>query len=139
MKCQACERADHDNCGMQSWCDCDCEGYDPYMPFGHYYVDDLDGGCLVEKEEPMEHVRLVLGIDEEFDAALRGPDVLQDRGDLSIITKDHGTVGGRPIVLLTFTVRLPDGREMKAQTVTTLGNFMSAAAGLRGRYGEPPY
>jgi hypothetical protein len=29
MKCQACEEGDHDNCGMQTWCDCDCEGYDP--------------------------------------------------------------------------------------------------------------
>lgn len=27
MMCEACERGDHDNCGMQTWCECDCEGY----------------------------------------------------------------------------------------------------------------
>ena len=29
MKCQACEEGRHHDCGMQTWCDCDCEGYDP--------------------------------------------------------------------------------------------------------------
>jgi hypothetical protein len=29
MVCEACERGDHDQCGMQTWCECDCEGYDP--------------------------------------------------------------------------------------------------------------
>lgn len=28
MKCSACERGDHQNCGMQTWCDCECEGPD---------------------------------------------------------------------------------------------------------------
>ena len=43
MKCSACERGDHENCGLQSWCDCDDEGngdpdaamfpeFDPYDP-----------------------------------------------------------------------------------------------------------
>lgn len=26
MKCEACERGDHFNCGMQTWCECDCDG-----------------------------------------------------------------------------------------------------------------
>lgn len=26
MKCQACEEGDHQNCGMQTWCECDCDG-----------------------------------------------------------------------------------------------------------------
>ena len=47
MLCQACEQDDHDNCGMQTWCECDCEGY---MPDGYYFHDDLDGGRLVKKE-----------------------------------------------------------------------------------------
>lgn len=39
MKCQACEDGDHDNCGMQTWCDCDCEGYQDYVPvFTHCNV-----------------------------------------------------------------------------------------------------
>lgn len=23
--CEACERGDHANCGMQTWCTCDCD------------------------------------------------------------------------------------------------------------------
>jgi hypothetical protein len=53
MKCQACEEGDHDNCGMQTWCDCDCEGYDPNIPAGSYFIDDLDGGRLVKQEKAM--------------------------------------------------------------------------------------
>ena len=26
MMCEACERGDHGNCGMQTWCECDCDG-----------------------------------------------------------------------------------------------------------------
>ncbi len=26
MMCEACERGDHDQCGMQTWCECDCGG-----------------------------------------------------------------------------------------------------------------
>lgn len=58
MKCNACERGDHDQCGMQSWCSCDCEGYDPggsYVPDGHYFHDDLDGGRLVKKVTVFTH------------------------------------------------------------------------------------
>lgn len=32
MKCQACEEGDHQNCGMQTWCECDCDG-----PEGVYF------------------------------------------------------------------------------------------------------
>lgn len=28
MKCEACERGDHVNCGMQTWCECECAGPD---------------------------------------------------------------------------------------------------------------
>jgi hypothetical protein len=55
MKCEACERGDHDNCGMQTWCDCDCEGYDQYIPAGHYFADDLDGGRLGKKTGVFTH------------------------------------------------------------------------------------
>lgn len=27
MKCEACTEGNHMNCGMQTWCDCDCAGY----------------------------------------------------------------------------------------------------------------
>ena len=33
MMCEACERGDHDQCGMQTWCECDCFGPDGvYLP-----------------------------------------------------------------------------------------------------------
>jgi len=25
MMCESCERGDHANCGMQTWCECDCD------------------------------------------------------------------------------------------------------------------
>jgi hypothetical protein len=28
MKCEACERGDCHQCGMQTWCECDCDGSD---------------------------------------------------------------------------------------------------------------
>jgi hypothetical protein len=37
MMCEACERGDHDQCGMQTWCGCDCDG-----PDGIYLPEDLD-------------------------------------------------------------------------------------------------
>lgn len=53
MKCEACERGDHDNCAMRTWCDCDCEGCasGSYLPPGYAFIDDLDGGRLVKKDE----------------------------------------------------------------------------------------
>ena len=33
MMCEACERGDHDQCGLQTWCQCDCDGtMDMFMP-----------------------------------------------------------------------------------------------------------
>lgn len=28
MKCEACEQGNHINCGMQTWCECECDGPD---------------------------------------------------------------------------------------------------------------
>lgn len=50
MMCEACERGDHEECGMQTWCECDCDGPGGiYLPDDHYFVDDLDGGRLLKK------------------------------------------------------------------------------------------
>ena len=38
MMCQACAEDHHELCGMQTWCQCDCEG-----PEGVYYNDDPMG------------------------------------------------------------------------------------------------
>ena len=40
MLCQACEEGRHEDCGMQTWCECDCDPeaarmfpeFDPYEP-----------------------------------------------------------------------------------------------------------
>lgn len=46
MMCEACTRGDHANCGMQTWCECDC---DPEMAM----LDDF--------EDPMPCVHGVVG------------------------------------------------------------------------------
>lgn len=54
MKCEACENEQHELCGMQTWCECDCAGPDGiyvdgcFIPDGYYFRDDLDGGRLVK-------------------------------------------------------------------------------------------
>jgi hypothetical protein len=55
MMCEACERGDHELCGMQTWCECDCPGADDvYLPddYGEPwarepgYMGDINGpGC----------------------------------------------------------------------------------------------
>ena len=38
--CEACERGDHQNCGMQTWCECDCMGPDDYDFYEEGCPDD---------------------------------------------------------------------------------------------------
>jgi hypothetical protein len=49
MMCQACERDDHANCGLQTWCECDC---DPETA-GYYFpaIDEELQDCIQETEE----------------------------------------------------------------------------------------
>lgn len=52
MKCQGCSDGDCHLCGMQTWCDCDCDGSEGvYLPEDYYFADDLDGGRLVRKPD----------------------------------------------------------------------------------------
>lgn len=73
---------------------------------------------------------------EEFDKAIRtqpgGLPVLPDGGDAVVIVKPNGTVGGKAVVCLTFTVQLPDGTFARAQTVTTAALLESAGLALKG-------
>jgi hypothetical protein len=39
MMCEACERGDHELCGMQTWCECDCAGFGEVFLPDHYYGD----------------------------------------------------------------------------------------------------
>lgn len=45
--CEACTEGHHWNCGMQTWCQCDCPG-----PEGIYLDDDPDAGfTLIEDDD----------------------------------------------------------------------------------------
>lgn len=75
------------------------------------------------------------GTGQAYDEALRET-TLPEGADLRIITKDRATQGGRPAVMVTFTVHLPDGSRRRVQAVTTARLFLMAAAAVRGRYPE---
>ena len=49
MMCEACERNEHWNCGMQTWCSCDCEG-----PDGEYPIFETYDWILAPLPEPPE-------------------------------------------------------------------------------------
>jgi hypothetical protein len=102
----------------------------------HWQAQGLDPATGKPAANRGEEIRIILDQDggKTYDQALKG--TLQDHGDLSIITKDKGTAGGRPIVMLTFSVQTPDGTRQRVQTVTTLRNFLGAASILYGRYGQ---
>jgi hypothetical protein len=82
----------------------------------------------------MEAVDVALSA-EKFDAAVHGngvDPVLPECGDLAFYFKPNATAGGRPALVITFGVRLPDGSLARAQAVTTLNNFEAVAALVRG-------
>lgn len=84
----------------------------------------------------MESISIILddGTGKEYDAALKG--TLPECGDLKFITKDKGTQSGNPIVLIAFTVQLPDGTMARAQAATTAKCIDGLAKALRGKYGD---
>lgn len=60
--CEACAREDHDNCGMQTWCECDCAGPDaiglpdPSDVVGHKTFDTGERdqhGLPIFRHEPL--------------------------------------------------------------------------------------
>lgn len=84
----------------------------------------------------MEHFAVTLddGTGKAYDEALK--DSLPEGGDLKAITKNDGTVQGNPIVLLTFTVQMPDGTIRKAQAATSVKLFLFAARLMAAKYGD---
>lgn len=52
MMCEACERGDHANCGMQTWCECDCDP-EQAEPFIEEYedepIEDFDDALMMEE------------------------------------------------------------------------------------------
>lgn len=60
---------------------------------------------------------------EMYDKAVNGGidhPVLSESGDLAFYVKPNATTGGKPGVVITFSVQLPDGTMARAQATTTL-------------------
>lgn len=83
----------------------------------------------------MEHISLSLGDSDLYDQVVGGPGALRECGDLAFVTKDCGTVMGKPVVAITFNVEMPDGTHRRVQCTTTYNALEMAIAALRGRYG----
>jgi hypothetical protein len=81
-------------------------------------------------------VKLDDGTGKVFDEALAKSKKsnMPECADLTIITKDDGTAEGNPIVMITFTVRMPDGTFQTVQAGTTAKCFAMAGAAVKGKY-----
>lgn len=77
----------------------------------------------------MEVLRCQLSADE-FDKAVH--EGLPECGDLAVYIKPNATVRGNPMVVVTFTVQLPDGTKARVQATTTLALYESTFACIRG-------
>lgn len=82
----------------------------------------------------MENLSIRLDDPDLFDASVHGG--LPEGGSQMIVTKPNATNQGQPAVFISFTVQLPSGQIVQAQTVMTCRLFMAAAAAMRGRYGD---
>lgn len=82
----------------------------------------------------MEAVTILLDKPAEFDQAVR--EGLKEGSDLQFITKDEATASGKPAVVITFTVQLPDGTLARAQCVSTAASIQMVGRALYGRYGQ---
>lgn len=82
-------------------------------------------------------VTILLDDAKAYDEALHGTDmrVLQDGGDLRVITKHNAMQNGRAACLLTFTVDVA-GKPARAQTVVSLRLFKVIAKMLNAKYDD---
>lgn len=87
----------------------------------------------------MEHIEVTLNNKAAFDQAVDGDASLNARGDLEFITVDQATEDGRPAVVITFSVRLPDNSGgYRAQIVATVRELAIALKTIQQRYGDCP-
>ena len=91
----------------------------------------------------MEPLTLTLRNAGRFDAVLEetrltpSPEV---GGTLEVITKERATASGKPAVMVTFEVMIPDGglrqlRRIRVQAVTTAQLFVMAGDAVRAAHG----
>lgn len=67
---------------------------------------------------------------KDFDEALKN--TLPEAGDLKVIVKHDATQGGNSVVMITFTVELPDGTRKRVKAVTTALLFVQSALAIQG-------
>jgi hypothetical protein len=60
----------------------------------------------------MQAIRLLLE-EGDFDGIVHHAKALSDGGDLTIAVKENGTLEGRPVVVLSFTVEVPKTTKKK--------------------------
>lgn len=77
----------------------------------------------------MEHVTLLLD-DAAFDRFVH--EGLPEGQDLTVAVKAKATAQGKPAVVVSWTVRLPDGTVARVQAVTTAAAFLALALGVKG-------
>ena len=93
----------------------------------------------IEEGYQMEHIEVTLNDKAAFDQAVSGDASLNSRGDLEFITIDNGTDEGRPAVVITFSVRLPDNSGgYRAQCVATVRELNIVLSKIQARYGDCP-
>ena len=84
-----------------------------------------------------ENIKLILMLDDGtgkmYDDVLAAVAIPQ-ASPMTIVTKDKGTKKGRPCVLITFDVLLPNNKIMHVQATTTARLFITAASAIQARH-----
>ena len=80
---------------------------------------------------------LILAVSEEaYDKAVHGGldelPVLSSGDVMAVYFKQNGTEAGRPVGVVTFAVKLPDGTMARAQYATTLRLFEMIGTAIAG-------
>lgn len=82
----------------------------------------------------METLNILIDQPDDFDKVLK--DSLPECGDLVVITKHDAMQSGAAGVMITFTVKLPDGTFKRVQAVTSMKLFRSVTQIFLGTYDE---
>jgi len=72
--------------------------------------------------------------DAAFDRVVHNSLALREGGDVCFVVKDHATTGGKPAVVITFSVALPNGEIATAQAVITGELLIVAGRAMEGRF-----
>lgn len=88
-----------------------------------------------------ESLTIILGKNEAFDSLVHGikdpriPPTIPQASAVTIATKDHATMNGKPGAVIAFEVNVPGMGNRMVQATVTVALLATMAAALRGRYG----